>query len=391
VASFTPEELLKFRLLADGVRVSEEARDAWRERYEGPLTLAEYATTSGVSLVLPGQLYVNAPLGEGDDLAELRFGDGTFLVSYGGRDVAVGVIPVPAFHTRTQIDAFTGTEQPYTNFGVTHTDRVRVSPIGGCAWKCKFCDLPYEFTYRKKHEENLLQVIFAARDDPVAPARHVLISGGTPRAPVPDREGRPGSNDEEWLDGVFSYLAERSPLPVDVMMPPRRDAGHPARLHAAGINAVSINLEISDPQRARRLAPAKAKLGREYSLNYVAGAVEAFGVGFVQSLLVFGAAIEPLESTLRGVQDLVDRGCIPVLSGFRPHHLTPLADAPAATYEEMVEVYQRTLEICERAGTGVRPGPRCIPCHHNTVTVPDGSPFYVSLDGDLSGRGCLTC
>jgi hypothetical protein len=274
---------------------------------------------------------------------------------------------------------------------VTHTDRVRVSPISGCAWKCKFCDLPYEFAYRKKHADNLLEVIRVAQRDPLSPARHVLISGGTPRAPIPARPGRPGSDDEAWIDGVFEHLAERSPLPVDVMMPPRRDLGHPAWLRGVGVTGVSINLEISDPDRARALAPAKAKVGREHSLRYIEHAVEAFGVGFVQSLLVFGSAIEPLESTLRGVRSLVERGCVPVLSAFRPHHLTPLADAPAASYEEMVDVLARATEICVQVDNGVLPGPRCIACCHNTVTIPDDSPFYVGLDGDLTDRGALTC
>ena len=180
----------------------------------------------------------------------------------------------------------------------------------------------------------------------------MLISGGTPRAPRAARPGRPGSDDEAWIDGIFADLAARSPLPVDVMMPPRRDLGSSRDgCRPPASTRVSINLEISDPERARELAPAKAKLGREYSLDYVERAVEAFGVGFVQSLLVFGSAIEPLESTLRGVQDLVDRGCMPVLSAFRPHHATPLADAPPASYEEIVEAYERTLEICERGRT----------------------------------------
>lgn len=388
--SLTFEELLKFRLLADGMRVEAAASAAWRERYSGPMTLAEYATTSGVSLVLPGELYVNAPLAAGEDLPELRHGADGFFVAADGVEVPVQTIPVPAFHERTQVDLYNGVEQPYTNFGVTHTDRVRVSPITGCAWKCHYCDLPYEFKYRKRHRDNMLAVVLAAQDDPAAPARHVLVSGGTPRAPMPDRPGRPGHDDEAWIDDVYAYLAEHSPLPVDVMMPPRRDLGHPAWLRSAGVNAVSINLEVSDPDRARAIAPVKAKLGRDHALDYIEAAVEAFGVGFVQSLLVFGSAIEPLESTLEGVQDLVDRGCVPVLSAFRPHHLTPLADAPAATYDEMVEAYLRTLEICERADNGVLPGPRCVPCHHNTVTLPGDSAFYVGLDGDLSDRACVT-
>jgi hypothetical protein len=105
----------------------------------------------------------------------------------------------------------------------------------------------------------------------------------------------------------------------------------------------------------------------------------------VQSLVVFGAAIEPIESTLRGVRDLVDRGCIPVLSAFRPHHLTPLGGEPGATFDEMRRIYEATVEICDRAGNGVRPGPRCVPCHHNTVTLPDASGFYIPLEVDISG------
>lgn len=387
--TFTADEQLKFRLLTEGIRLSEDARVLWRERYDGPITLGEYATTSGVSLILPGGLYVNAPMEDDGGTATLRADGGTFVVSHAGREVPVDVIPVPAFQDRTQLDRHEGTDQPNVNYGVTHTDRVRVSPIGGCAWKCHFCDLPYEFTYRKKHQDNLLEVIRAAEADPTVPARHVLVSGGTPRAPVPARPGRPAIDDEAWIDGVYAYLAERSPLPVDVMMPPRRDLGHPAWLRATGVNAVSVNLEISDAERARAIAPVKSKLGRDHTLAYVERAVEAFGVGFVQSLIIFGAAIEPMESTLHGVRDLVDRGCVPVLSAFRPHHLTPLADAPPASYAETLEVYERTLEICDRADTGVRPGPRCIPCQHNTATIPDGSSFYVGLEGDLTDRRCL--
>lgn len=386
---FTPQELLKFRLLADGVRVDGTAERAWTERFAGPLTLAEYATTSGVSLVLPSDLYVNAPVSVCDDVPELRVYGNDFVVVTDGTEVSVDPVPVPAFHELTQPDVLDGSLQPYTNYGVTHTDRCRVSPIAGCAWKCHFCDLPYEFAYRKRHRDNMLKVILVAAEDPLVPARHVLISGGTPRAPLPAQPGRPAMDDEAWLDDVYAYLAEHSPLPVDVMMPPRRDPQHAAWLRSVGINMVSINLEVSDPDRARTLAPAKSRLGREYALDYIERAVQAFGVGFVQSLIVFGSIIEPIESTLRGVQDLVARGCIPVLSPFRPHHLTPLAQAPSATFEEIVEVYAGALEICDRADNGVRPGPRCIPCHHNTATVPEDSSFYVGLEGDLTDRRCL--
>lgn len=386
MSTLSAEQLLKFRLMAEGVRVHPGAEAAWLELYGGPLTLAEYATTSGVALALPGEIYVNAPLADRRRLgvAELRCEQETFFIGWDGGELPVGVIPVPRYHSDTQVDGLSGSIQPHTSYGVTHTDRCRVSPIAGCAWKCKFCDLPYEFSYRKRDPENLLRAIEASVDDPLTPARHVLISGGTPR------RGGPGQSDEQWLDEVYSLLAERSPLPVDVMMPARESFSHPRWLQSVGVNAVSINMEISDPERARALAPAKARLGREHYLRYIEGAVEAFGVGRVQSLIVFGASIEPMESTLKGVSDLVRRGCIPVLSPFRPDPATPLGGRQGATSEEMADAYLRTIEICERLDTGVRPGPRCVPCHHNTVTLPDESGFYIGLDSEITDR-CLAC
>jgi hypothetical protein len=377
MTGLAPEAVLKLRLLADGIRIDPAAERHWLERYGGPMTLAEYATTSGITLVLPGENYVNAPPHESDTVPALRFDVGQFIVDDGRDSFAVEVMPVPAFHRRTYEDG--NQTYPMTNLGVTHTDRCRVSPIEGCAYKCKFCDLPFEFKYRRKDRDKLLELIVLAERDELLPARHVLVSGGAP-----------GRAHEDWLDEVYAFLAENAEMPVDVMMPPRRDLGHPAKMRRAGVNLLSINLEVSDPDRAREIIPEKNRLlGRQHSLDYIEQAVESFGVGGVQSLMVFGATIEPLESTLQGVRDLVDRGCVPVLSAFRPHPSTPLGQMPGATFEEMRTVYEQTLEICLQANHGVLPGPRCIPCQHNTVTFPIDSDFYVGLDGDLTVR-CAT-
>ena len=381
---------LKFRLLTDGVLVEQAAESAWRESFDGPLTLAEYATTSGVTIVLPGSLYVNAPLTTRLDVPQLGVDDEGFILRASGEALRVDVVPVPAYHGRTRIDDADGVERPLTAFGVTHTDRVRVSPISGCAWRCEFCDLPYEFDYRRRDADGLLAAIVAAREDALVPARHVLISGGTPRAPTAARNGRAGRDDEAWIDEMYAHLAERSPIPVDVMLAPRRDLSHPHWLRSVGVNMLSVNMEVSDPGRARAIAPAKAQIGREHFLAYVERAVDAFGVGAVQSLLVVGSAIEPLGESLKGVRALVQRGCVPVLSAFRPHHLTPMANAAPASFDEIVKLYEETMEICARWGEGIWPGPRCVACHHNTVTLPDDSGFYLQSDQDLVEGRCLT-
>lgn len=370
---------LKLYLLCRGIVIDQQAEVIWKEQFDGPMTLNEYASTSGICVYTAEGVYMNVPFIE--DFARFsraRFifdsSKDTFAIDYHGVTTPVCVVPVPAYHKQMYQDG--EKSLPYTNLGVTHTDRCRISPIEGCAWVCTFCDLPFDFKYRMKPPAELVNVLQIAKDDKLAPARHVLISGGTPR---------PG--DEAWIDQVYARVAKESPLPVDVMMPPRKDIGYPAWLRSVGVNMVSINLEINDWQRARRITPNKTRLfGREYYLDYIEEAVKAFGVGFVQSLMVFGETIESTTSTLQGVEELAKRGCLPVLSPFRPDPKTPLGDKEPASFDQMRRVYFEALEICERSGTGVKPGPRCIPCQHNTVAFPDGSDFYVPLTGDLTTR-----
>jgi len=373
--TLTVEQELKLYLLAHGVRIDPAAEASWLDQFGGPLTLNEYASTSGVALYTHDGIWINAPFIEAfteQTEARLICEGGKFALTRGSLVVPVNVVPVPAYHQETYEDG--ERRLPYTNLGVTHTDRCRISPIEGCAWVCTFCDLPYDFRYRKKPREEMLRVVQKAKSDRLAPARHVLVSGGTPKPA-----------DEPWIDEIYEFIAQNAAMPVDVMMPARKDMGYPARLKAAGVNMMSINVEIFDKDRARRITPHKARLlGVDHFIDYIGEAVKVFGVGFIQSLMVFGSAIESMESTLAGVRAIAERGGMPVLSPFRPDPATPLGNQPPASLEEMKRVYGESLEICERTGTGVKLGPRCIPCHHNTVTFPDGSDFYVPLDGDLT-------
>jgi hypothetical protein len=373
------EQALKFDVLADGIKITPEAETAWQDTFEGPMSLNEYASTSGICLKIEDGkdgVWLNAPYSQEfaqQATASLRYAGG-FLVAQAGTEFPATIIPVPAYHGQTYTD--NGKEYPYTNLGVTHTDRVRISPIEGCGMVCRFCNIPYELKYRQKPEEELLRVIEIAKDDEQAPARHVLISGGTPKI-----------EDEPWEDAIYESVIANSPLPVDIMMTPREDPSYLRRLGAAGVNALSINIEVFDSQRARRLIPTKnRRFGPQGYLDYIEKAVDEIGIGRVQSLILFGEAIEPVESTLAGVQALVDRGCIPVLSPFRPDPRTPMEHDSPTTVAEMKQVYQKTVEICEQADNGIKPGPRCVPCHHNTATFSDGSDFYIPLDKDITSR-----
>jgi hypothetical protein len=245
--------------------------------------------------------------------------------------------------------------EEYNSYAFTHGDRVRISPIEGCSMTCKFCDLPYSFKYRTKRIEGLIESVRVAINDPLQPAAHVLISGGTPR-----------DVDVAYVRDVYAATIGLLPrVPVDIMMVPIDGLMDPTWLDSIGVNEVSVNVEIFDRPLAHDLMRRKAAPGLETYLGYLERASAVMGPHRVRSMLMVG--LEPMEATLAGVEAIAARGAVPVLSPFRPDPATPLRHLRPATATEMTETYLRAFDICSAYGTSL--GPRCVPCTHNTLTL----------------------
>lgn len=353
---FSEAEELKFHLLADGVQLTPAAYAyiATRNRSTS-LTPADYASTSGVILELEDEVWVNAPIAEHNPnfvdapACTLDVADGALVVTgHGKRSRAWFWLP-PALHDET-----TPSGETYTSYGFVHTDRLRISPIEGCAFTCKFCDLPYEFRYRTKTIEGLIETVERALVDPVQPAAHILLSGGTPR---PDDYG--------YLKDCYAAILERfSTVGVDIMMVPMPELIDVEELDRLGVDGLSLNVEIHNRELARSLMRRKHDHGLDPYLEFIRHAADRLGPGRVRSMLVVG--IEPLEDTLAGVRAIAERGAVPVLSPFRPDPSTPLRSWAPPTAAQLREAYVRSLEITRDLGVPL--GPRCVPCSHNTLT-----------------------
>lgn len=364
MTGLTTEQRLKIDLMTHGMSISRSARSALMGD-EGlrPLTLADYASTSGIALEIGGNIWVNAPISDHNSnfVTEppltLDHQAGGFFLHKKGVEVPVNPLPVPGYHNERLPSG-----RLMTDFAVTHTDRVRISPIQGCSYVCTFCDLPYDKRYEKMPIEGLVQSVRRALDDEVLPAHHILISGGVPK-----------EEDWPWLNEVYENVAVSfSDVHIDIMMVPVPGHFHVDRLHEIGIHALFLNLEVFSEEAARKIMPRKLRIGREAFLDVIEKAASLFGPGRIYSLLLVG--LEPMEDTLRGVQVLAERGCDPVLSPFRPDPGTPLRNRPPPSVAFLEEVYLSAIEIVDRAG--VKLGPRCIPCMHNTLTFPDVSGLY---------------
>jgi hypothetical protein len=355
-AAFTAAERAKLDVFATGLDVTD---DAWRRIMAGTegraATPADYASTSGIIVVLDGDVWINAPIAKYnasfvDQPAQTLDADDCGLVVRGGHGAMRAQVWMPPLYH----DECNAAGEPYTTFAYTHSDRVRVSPIAGCSMRCKFCDLPYKYRYLKKDVDRLADALQRALIDPVQPAGHALLSGGTPR-PL----------DEPYLRDVYAQLLDRFPLvPIDIMMVPLERALDPTWLDGAGVNELSVNIELVNDGLARQLMPHKHRVGLDLYLKYLGRAAAVLGPGRVRSMLMVG--VEPIEDTLLGVELIAERGCVPVLSPFRPDSATPMRDLRPPDAAFLGDLFLRARDIA--AGFGVPLGPRCIPCTHNTLT-----------------------
>lgn len=354
--SLSVPELLKLSLLADGLSITDSAQSYIDERNEGrPLTPADYASTSGVILGLEDDVWVNAPIATHnpnfvqDAPFVLDLGPESLIVRGLGLESTARFWLPPKYHGTTNAAG-----EAYNSYAFTHADRVRISPIEGCAMTCKFCDLPYEFRYRSKRVDGLLDAVRRAATDEVQPASHVLISGGTPR-----------EADIGYVREVYSATILGFPdLPVDIMMVPIEGLLDVPWLSSLGVDELSVNIEIYNRGIAKKVMRRKHDQGLDLYLDFLERASGILGPRRVRSMLMVG--IEPIDDTLAGVEAIAQRGAVPVLSPFRPDPSTPMRDHRPPDAAMLTDVYLRAREICARYEVPL--GPSCIPCAHNTLT-----------------------
>ncbi|MEW5982596.1 MAG: radical SAM protein [Acidobacteriota bacterium] len=329
------------------------------------MTPADYASTSGIILRLQDEVWVNAPIAEHNANfvrapRTLLDVDGTsfFVAGFGLESLAWVCLP-PLYHDRTL-----STGRPATHFAFSHGDRVRLSPIRGCAMRCKFCNVPYDDPYETKPVDGAIEALQLAFDDPLQPAHHVMISGGTPAA-----------RDIPYLRQVYEQVLESARgFDVDIMMVPVRGLFDLPRLKALGLHQLSVNVELFSEKAARDLMPQKHRFGTKTLVDFIRDATHVLGPASVRSILMVG--IEPATATLDGVRAILDAGGVPVLSPFRPDPATPLRDASPPSADLLEEVFSIASELAVDAGIPL--GPHCPPCTHNTLTFASlGSPAGV--------------
>lgn len=120
-------------------------------------------------------------------------------------------------------------------------------------------------------------------------------------------------------------------------------------LYDAGLDIFVCNLEVADETRFADICPGKAANGgqaRIWEALHYARAI--FRPGAVVSHLIVG--LEPLKSTIHGMQQLVEAGIVPLLIPFRPLPGTPLKDESLASLDDVEASLLSQSELVIRSG-----------------------------------------
>jgi len=121
----------------------------------------------------------------------------------------------------------------------------------------------------------------------------------------------------EFLKPYIKAIKKHFNTLVAVEALPPRDNKWIDETYAVGADSILYNLEIFDPKLFEEICPGRAALiGRERYLNALRYAATIFPNGTVASHLIVG--LEPMESTVAGIDFLANMGVVPILPVYRP-------------------------------------------------------------------------
>jgi hypothetical protein len=321
---------LKLELAVRGARLDDSVR-----RQGGVVRpVAHDAQARTVELVLPDDVWVTVPVDEPSlDASPYLItaeGDRYFVagepLGATGRS-EVRAVPIPAFYARN-----TSRGTPMRRIASVHGSHLVVHPGAACGFSvrgapCRFCVEGARPAADRDAASvtEVLEVVRAAFDEGVVES--VYLNTG-----VFDAE-----------DGGIAFLAPYvravrkhfDTLIATQVHPPHTNQWID-RTYAMGVDALSYNLEIFDPEALERHCVGRARyVGRERYLEALGYAASIFPSGTVWSDLVLG--MESVESTLAGIDALVAMGVVPVAALARGEH--PGVD-PAAVGPLLAHLYQ---------------------------------------------------
>ncbi|MBI3753688.1 MAG: radical SAM protein [Deltaproteobacteria bacterium] len=299
---------LKIDLMLKGIRVDKEVlKKANMDKCRNLFDVA-----CGIDVILPHNTWVTVPYIEDftkDSPYELMERDGRFFITHGDESVQVSVVPTPEFYT---LKTTTGIQ--LSRIGLVHGGYVAITPATQCdffnkAIECRYCagnlDI-YSNKGRVYSVEDVLETVEAAYKEGKAEIVYISIGfSDTPDGGI------------EFLKPYIQAIKKHFNTLVAVEALPPKENRWVDETYAVGADSVLYNLEIFNPKLFDEICPGRATLiGRERYLDALRYATTIFPNGTVASHLIVG--LEPIESTMSGIDYFTNIGVVPILPIYRP-------------------------------------------------------------------------
>jgi len=136
----------------------------------------------------------------------------------------------------------------------------------------------------------------------------------------------------------------------------------------AGANMVGYNYEVFDDVLYKKICPGKYYIingnnGHEHYDRILQYTVQKFGRGSTHANLLLG--IEPVESTILGIEHLASMGVMPTVFIFHPLRGTQMENQPTASVLDLIYVYRKLREISMKYHVDTS----CAGCHRMMVNT----------------------
>jgi sodium-dependent dicarboxylate transporter 2/3/5 len=331
--------LLKLDLSIRGARLGESLKkrpDILR------VPLVRNPVARSVELVLPESVSVSVPVGEEFTAASpflLELDGGRTMLSGEGDSCEVQVVPAPRYYTKK-----TRAGTPMWRIASSYGPYISITPSSRCGFSrsgtsCAFCDVATQGLNRDKPLAlaDVIETLREAFDEGAVEFVYLHIGYiDTEDAGV------------EFLEPYVRAIKRHFDTLVAVQLQPPKHNRWIDRFYAVGVDALSYSIQIHDPKILEEQCEGRAvQVGRDRYYDALTHAASVFPSGTVWSDLIVG--LEPIESTLQGIDRLVEMGVLPVLSVFRPLGDIELRDHPLPTARDVAPVFAHLFHRVRQA------------------------------------------
>lgn len=245
-------------------------------------------------------------------------------------------------------------------------DTVGVVPNNSCTYfgsgtECRFCEIVPNYAVArtnsraKKSIDHMAEAItLAVTKDPSM--RYLFLT-----------TGNDATYDEtynryiELLQKIHPLMKERGITTFGVLMPPD-NFSQIDRVHEAGLDTISFNLEVWDKNLFNIMTPGKASYGRDRMLEALDYGVDVFGKGNVLTNLIYGIQSYEFgnprwkfnpkreeEILLDGIDQLLLRGILPTHTVYHTAGVNAIGPITLES-EEMLDYHLKYARLAYDSG-----------------------------------------